>query len=53
MKLRDGLLHEENRQTRDELARFGTRKPHVMASLPRDHVINKYLGIFLPRLNLR
>jgi Flp pilus assembly protein TadD len=50
---RDGLLHEENPQLREELARLGTRKQPLIASLPRDHVLNKYLGMFLARLKLR
>lgn len=50
---RDGLLHEENPQIRKELARLGIRKRQVIASLPRDHMINKYLGILWTRLKLR
>lgn len=36
-----------------ELDRLGTRKPPPIRSLPRNHPLNKYLGILLARLGLR
>ena len=36
-----------------ELAKFGTRTPPPIRSLPRNHPLNKYLGIILHRLGLR
>lgn len=50
---RDGLLREENPDISRELARLGTRKQPVISSLPREHILNKYLGILLTRLKLR
>jgi len=51
--LRDGLLHENNPRIKEELARLGTRKYPVIASLPREHPFNKLFGKILTRLNLR
>jgi Flp pilus assembly protein TadD len=50
---RDGLLHEENQRIREVLARLGTRKKPVIAALPRNHFLNKYLGILLTQLKMR
>lgn len=50
---RDGLLHEDNSRIKEELAHLGTRKRPVIGSLPREHCLNKYLGILLTRLKLR
>jgi dihydrofolate reductase len=36
-----------------ELAKLGTRTPPPIASLPRNHFINRYLGLVLSRLGLR
>jgi len=50
---RDGLLHENNPRIREELARLGTRKYPVIASLPREHPFNKFFGKVFTRLKLR
>jgi tetratricopeptide (TPR) repeat protein len=50
---RDGLLHENNPRIKEELARLGTRKYPVIASLPREHTLNRLLGKFFSRLKLR
>jgi Flp pilus assembly protein TadD len=50
---RDGLLHENNPRIKEELARLGTRKYPVIASLPREHSLNRLLGKFFTRLKLR
>ena len=50
---RDGLLHENNPRIQEELARLGTRKYPVIASLPREHPFNKLFGKIFTRLKLR
>jgi Flp pilus assembly protein TadD len=50
---RDGLLHENNPRIKEELARLGTRKYPVIASLPREHFFNQFLGKVFTRLKLR
>jgi Flp pilus assembly protein TadD len=50
---RDGLLHENNPNIQEELARLGTRKYPVIASLPREHPFNKFIGKMFTRLKLR
>lgn len=50
---RDGLLHENNPSIKEELARLGTRKYPVIASLPREHPVNKLVGKIFTRLKLR
>jgi tetratricopeptide (TPR) repeat protein len=50
---RDGLLHGNNPRIRDELRTLGTRKYPVLASLPREHHINIFLGKLLTKLKLR
>ncbi len=50
---RDGLLHENNPRIQEELARLGTRKYPVIASLPREHPFNKFFGKVFTRLKLR
>jgi Flp pilus assembly protein TadD len=50
---RDGLLHENNPHIQEELARLGTRKYPVIASLPREHLFNKFFGKIFARLKIR
>ena len=50
---RDGLLHEHNPRIKEELARLGSRKYPVIASLPREHPFNRMLGKIFARLKLR
>ncbi len=50
---RDGLLHEHNQRIKEELAQLGTRKYPVIASLPREHPLNRMLGKIFTRLKLR
>jgi uncharacterized protein HemY len=50
---RDGLLHENNPRIKEELDRLGTRKYPVIASLPREHSLNRMLGKVFTRLKLR
>jgi len=50
---RDGLLREANPQIREELQRLGTRKYPVIASLPREHRVNIFLGRLFTKLRLR
>ena len=40
---RDGLLHENNPHIKEELARLGTRRYPVIASLPREHTLKQNL----------
>lgn len=51
--LRDGLLHENNPRIKEELARLGTRKYPVIATLPREHPLNRMLGKIFTRFKLR
>ena len=51
--LRQGLAHGANQELVGLLNSIGTRKPPVIASLSRENLINKYLGIILKRLGLR
>ncbi len=37
----------------EELRRLGVRKPPVFTSLPRDHTINRAIGVLLARVGLR
>jgi tetratricopeptide (TPR) repeat protein len=50
---RDGLLHENNPRLQEELARLGNRKYPVIASLPRDHRLNRVLGKLFTKLKIR
>ncbi len=50
---RDGLLHGNNPRIRDELRNLGTRKYPVLASLPREHHLNVFLGKLFTKLKLR
>ncbi len=50
---RDGLLQEDNRSIKEELRTFGQRKPPVIGSLPREHFLNRFLGIIASKCGLR
>jgi Flp pilus assembly protein TadD len=50
---RDGLLHENNTRIKEELAKLGTRRYPVIASLPREHPLNKFFGKMFTRLRIR
>lgn len=50
---RRGLKHQRYQPIIDELRRLGVRKPPVFSSLPRDHVLNKSLGILFTRFGTR
>lgn len=48
---RDGLqIDAENTELQEALAQMGLRRPPVLASLPRNHPLNKYLGILRAKL---
>ena len=42
-----------NQQLMQEMRKFGVRKPGVIPSLDRDHIINRKLGKLMSRLKLR
>lgn len=51
--LRKGLKFKRHQAIIDELTRLGARKPVVFKSLPRDHVLNRSVGILLSKLGSR
>lgn len=51
--LKKGLKFGKSRALIEALKKLGIRKPPVIPSLPRDHPVNKYLGLLLARLGLR
>ncbi|MGD0585301.1 MAG: tetratricopeptide repeat protein [Oryzomonas sp.] len=51
--LREGMQHAPDPEIKDLLDIIGFRKPPVVSSLPRNHPINRYLGLILSRLGLR
>jgi tetratricopeptide (TPR) repeat protein len=51
--LRKGMTLGDLPEIEKTLAAIGTRKPPVIASLSRDNLLNKYLGIILTRLGRR
>ena len=53
LMLRQGLRYGERISIVQELEKLGIRKPPVFKSLPRNHPLNKYLGMFLAWLGLR
>ena len=50
---RKGLKLRPRQKIIDELDRLGVRKDPVFASPPRDHFLNRTLGIFMSRLGAR
>lgn len=51
--LRQGLQFGERISIIQELDKLGIRKPPIFKSLPRNHLLNRYLGLFLAWLGLR
>ena len=51
--LREGMQCAPDPEIEDLLDRIGVRKLPVMQSLPRNHPINRYLGLILSKLGLR
>jgi predicted Zn-dependent protease len=51
--LREGMQHSPDPELKDLLDHIGVRKPPVVSTLPRNHPINRYLGLILSRLGLR
>jgi len=51
--LRRGVQLGGGQEFLDELTKWGTRTPSPIPSLPRNHPLNKYLGILMYRLGLR
>lgn len=51
--LRQGMAAGGSEEIAAMLARLGVRKPPVLRFLPRDHFLNKWLGILLSRIGLR
>ncbi|MBI1921862.1 MAG: tetratricopeptide repeat protein [Geobacter sp.] len=50
---REGLCFGPDERLVAELDALGARKPVTIKFLPRDHFLNKWLGIILDRLGLR
>lgn len=50
---RRGLKLRRYQPIVEELRRLGVRKPPVFSSLPRDHFLNKSIGLLLNRLGTR
>lgn len=51
--LRKGLKFKRYQPIIDELTRLGARKEAVFASLPREHFLNRSVGILLTKISLR
>lgn len=51
--MRMGLRHGRHKGILDALAYFGIRRTPLLTFLPRSNPLNKYLGMFLSKLNLR
>jgi uncharacterized protein HemY len=51
--LYQGLKLGSNRLLLEEVKKFGIRKEPVFRSLPRNHPLNKYLGLLCARLRIR
>ena len=51
--LRRGLKFKKHQLIIDELIRLGVRKEPICSSLPRDHIINRFLGVLLTKLGSR
>lgn len=50
---RQGLKRERSQEIIDLLKKLGQRKDPPMAALPRDHFINRNLGLLLSRVGMR
>lgn len=53
LTMRKGLSLGENKTLRSILEKIGTRGKPVLPFLPRNSVLNKYIGLLLHRLKLR
>jgi predicted Zn-dependent protease len=51
--LREGMAAGGSDEIATLLAQLGVRKPPVLSFLPRDHFLNKWLGLLMSRLGLR
>lgn len=51
--LRRGLKYKRHQPIIDELGRLGLRKDPVFSSLPRDHILNRGVGILLKKIGSR
>lgn len=51
--LRKGLKFKRHQSIIDELNQLGARRPVVFESLPREHILNRSLGILLAKLGVR
>jgi len=51
--LRRGVKFGKSRAIIEELKRLGIRKAPVVSSLPRNHPVNKHLGVLFKRLGVR
>ncbi|MBI4684690.1 MAG: tetratricopeptide repeat protein [Nitrospirae bacterium] len=51
--LRRGLSHGDNQEIKQILEILGKRKKPIIPFLPRNHFLNKYIGLTLSRLQLR
>ncbi|TYO99299.1 tetratricopeptide repeat protein [Geothermobacter ehrlichii] len=51
--LRQGLKMERNQQIIDLLVALGQRKTPPISSLPREHFLNRNLGLLLSRIGMR
>ncbi|UFS70548.1 hypothetical protein LPW11_22100 [Geomonas sp. RF6] len=51
--LRNGMSVGGNDEIKALLNKIGTRKPPVIAKLPRSHPLNRYLGLLRDRLGMR
>jgi Flp pilus assembly protein TadD len=50
---RQGMANGGDRQLLAKLTELGMRKPPVLSFLPRDNLLNRYLGLLLKRIGLR
>ena len=53
LTLRKGVQLGGGKEFHAELTKWGTRTPPPIPALPRNHPLNKYLGIMMHRLGLR
>lgn len=51
--LRRGLKFDKGRSIIQQLKKLGIRKEPVLPSLPRNHPVNKHLGLLFKRLGMR
>lgn len=51
--LRQGMQYDKNNEISRELEMMGTRRSPLIASLKREHLLNKYCGILLKKMGYR